>query len=372
MSGRYDLLQLIDRIYEAAADPRAWPDTIAAIADALGAHTTSLNVIGTAPGALSLLVAPRTDPEWLRVFAARWAARNVIRERGLSFPVGAVYRFNDLMPRSSFERTEFYNEFWRPQHQEYGIFSNLANGKDAVAGIGFYRSGQRGVFDAEAEATLRLLTPHLRRAVLLNLRIGRAESERDATVEALDRFGCGALLVDAEGRILYANAAGEAVLREAAGLRSVGGRLRATLPPQTAALRAMIGGSGTSTGPGGELAVTCGDGRTLAVAVLPTRARDWETGRPGAAIVLVREPSRIGLPSADSIGRMFGLTGAQAALAREILLGDGVDAAAKRLGVGRATARTHLAEVFQRTGTRRQAELVRVILQHLLPFREIS
>ena len=42
----------------------------------------------------------------------------------------------------------------------------------------------------------------------------------------------------------------------------------------------------------------------------------------------------------------------------EIIKGDGIQAAADRLGVSLATARTHLRHVFDKTGTQRQAELV--------------
>jgi DNA-binding CsgD family transcriptional regulator len=56
------------------------------------------------------------------------------------------------------------------------------------------------------------------------------------------------------------------------------------------------------------------------------------------------------------------LTPAQAALAREMIQADGVAAAAKRLGISYATARSHLAQIFQKTGTCRQAELIRLVL----------
>ena len=59
-------------------------------------------------------------------------------------------------------------------------------------------------------------------------------------------------------------------------------------------------------------------------------------------------------------------------MAREILQGDGIQATAERLGISPATARTHLLEVFQKTGTSRQAELVRVLLQQNLPKRAAS
>jgi DNA-binding CsgD family transcriptional regulator len=59
----------------------------------------------------------------------------------------------------------------------------------------------------------------------------------------------------------------------------------------------------------------------------------------------------------------FELTPAEATLAREILKGDGLRGVSDRLGISLATAHTQLAHVFGKTGTRRQAELVRLILQ---------
>ena len=59
----------------------------------------------------------------------------------------------------------------------------------------------------------------------------------------------------------------------------------------------------------------------------------------------------------------YGLTPAEALFAVEIAKGDGLLAAARRLGVSRTTVKTHLAHVFDKTGVRRQAELVRLILQ---------
>jgi DNA-binding CsgD family transcriptional regulator len=44
------------------------------------------------------------------------------------------------------------------------------------------------------------------------------------------------------------------------------------------------------------------------------------------------------------------------------LKGDGRSAAGRRHGVSTATARTHLSSIFEKTGTRRQAELIRLLL----------
>ena len=64
------------------------------------------------------------------------------------------------------------------------------------------------------------------------------------------------------------------------------------------------------------------------------------------------------------------MTSAEAAVAVEVLEADGLRAVASRLGISLATARTHLAHVFDKTGTRRQAELVRLLLRGQPAVRE--
>jgi DNA-binding CsgD family transcriptional regulator len=204
--------------------------------------------------------------------------------------------------------------------------------------------------------------------VALNLRLGRLEMERDSSAEMLNRCDHGAVLVDESARILFANVAAEAILHDGDGLRARDGRLSAATAASTRMLRGMIAGD-EDLADHSMLALPCSDGRKITVQVLPLRAETaWLARRP-AAIVFIKDPKATALPSPEDIRVLFDLTRAQSALAREILRGDGVQAAADRLNIARATARTHLLEIFQKTGTSRQAELVRVILQQSLAMR---
>ena len=58
----------------------------------------------------------------------------------------------------------------------------------------------------------------------------------------------------------------------------------------------------------------------------------------------------------------FGFTPAEAALAVDILAGNDLAASATHRRITRNTARVHLRHLFEKTGTRRQAELVRLLL----------
>jgi len=64
-----------------------------------------------------------------------------------------------------------------------------------------------------------------------------------------------------------------------------------------------------------------------------------------------------------SLRARFRLTPAEAAFAVEIFKGDGKKAAAQRRGITFTTARSHLSSIFAKTGVRRQAELVRLLME---------
>ena len=98
--------------------------------------------------------------------------------------------------------------------------------------------------------------------------------------------------------------------------------------------------------------------------VAPLRAKAvWFANREPRAIVFVVDPERSPISPERYLRRLYNLTRAEAAVAAEVLEADGLQAVAGRLGVSLETVRTHLAHVFAKTGTRRQAELVRLLLQ---------
>src|SRR5262245_2313490 len=62
--------------------------------------------------------------------------------------------------------------------------------------------------------------------------------------------------------------------------------------------------------------------------------------------------------SIDLLRCRFGLTPAEARLALQLVAGEPLRSAAAKLGISYETARTELKNIFSKTGTCRQAELV--------------
>jgi DNA-binding CsgD family transcriptional regulator len=211
--------------------------------------------------------------------------------------------------------------------------------------------------------------------VQLQLRLAGLEGPVEGSAAILNQLPQGVLLVDAQSGVLFANPAGEKLFRARAGLFFGPDGLRAESAGETRRLRKTIVDcaepSGEIGGKGGRLRISREDRSPLIVLVIPQRSRlGWiDVVRP-RAVLFITEPEQTTAAQGQNLREDFGLTPAEAALTLEILKADGLKAAANRLGVSLATAHTQLAHVFDKTGTRRQAELVRLILQSQFAVQE--
>jgi DNA-binding CsgD family transcriptional regulator len=177
-------------------------------------------------------------------------------------------------------------------------------------------------------------------------------------------------VVGPAGAILLANKQARALLAERCGaLRSERGVLTAARPRDTALLhRAMaLAASGSAPWP---CALAHHDGALpVVVEVPPVRSPAAFDGPlpEHRLLLLVTDPARDGEPSLASVKAVLGATESKAAAAVRIAKGEAVPAVAATLGVSANTVRTHLNRVFEKTGTRRQAQLAWLLLARLPP-----
>ncbi len=367
LDARADLIGLI---YEAAVDRHTWPLVADRLADLTKGVICQIGTYEAASGT-ALNIAPRVSPEASRSYAEYWVHRNPLVEVGLRRPVGEVLSIHDLMPRHKLALTAFYNEFLAPLGLQQKLGASLLNDSSGWAAFGVWRPDGHGAFNHSDAKLLVGLVPHLQRALQLNLRLAEVEMTRAASSELLERLRLAVALVDAACRVLFANRAGEAILTEQCGLQlRASGVLHAERYAETTALHKLVVEAANriadnDKGAGGRLLISRGDRRPpLTVLVIPLRADiDWVVPRRPAAMLFITDPEQSATPTAASLRWCFGLTRMEAAVAQQVLKGDGVKGAALRLRVSPSTIRTHLDAVFQKTGTRRQVELVRTLLQ---------
>ena len=82
-----------------------------------------------------------------------------------------------------------------------------------------------------------------------------------------------------------------------------------------------------------------------------------------AAVVFAQDLDTRPSPSAAQLAALHGLTPREGQLAARLLAGDSLDEAARTLAITPGTARNYLASLFTKTRTRRQGELLALLLR---------
>jgi DNA-binding CsgD family transcriptional regulator len=304
------------------------------------------------------------EPDYVKKYIDYYHSVNPIWQSVPTAPVGTVQTDTMVIPRRELSRTEFFNDFLMPQRME-GLLNAvvlLEEERQTVVTV----QGQRQ-FEASDVELYKLLTPHLQRAVQINIKLARAELNQIASVETLNRLEEGVLFVDLDANVRFANRAAENFFASR-DLRLNEGRLHASSAAETATLHAVIAKcaeTGIQHRRSDFVSLRREAGRSplsLLIAPLPMETRCGLVAPQPMAVIFVNDPDKSNKPAVVQFREKFGMTPAEARFAAEILKGDGIQAAADRLSISRATARTHLSRIFDKTGTRRQAELVGVLL----------
>jgi DNA-binding CsgD family transcriptional regulator len=359
----HDFDRLVGQIYDAGIEPGRWPEVLETLSDFLEGAATKLtfqNVKTLHSKANSVRMAPEAD----LIYAQYYYKTNVFLQRLAKVRAGTLIPVWELLPREVYLRSEFYNDFARPNDMCHPIGVVLVNDPGARVVFTCGSAKSAGEFEAEHLDRLRRIGPHLVRAANVSLRLSRSEFTKNANVEALDRIAQGVLIVATDGEVLFANRAAESLLAEADGIKTEKSALGASTLADTAQLRRLIAAAAKqSDGAGGVMALPRPPPRrplSALVAPLTVQSTWLMTSRP-AAIVFVADPESV-LPMAqDQLRNLYRLTPSEAAVAMAIADGTGLQAAADKLEISLTTARTHLQHVFEKTETRRQAELVRLI-----------
>lgn len=180
------------------------------------------------------------------------------------------------------------------------------------------------------------------------------------------------ILLDRHGVMSFATAAAERILSAADGLTADrDGRLRASRASENAALQPLIAAVGqidlTAAGAaGGDVAVPRRSGLPpLVLSVRRLRLPEdlLVAHRPVVTAVTIRDPAAATRPLAESLQSLYGLTPAEAALAAALAAGSDLKTYTREADLSYETARWHLKNIFSKTGTSRQADLIRLLLE---------
>jgi DNA-binding CsgD family transcriptional regulator len=366
--GATQLLGLIELIYSAVSDTTLWPTILDKMDEAVDGEQTLFFAALTDPRVPEALSSIRTSPEVAKGYLDHFASVNVLAEPcDQMFPEGSVRYSHWAMSDAEFERSEFYCDFFRCHDVHYSLGLKVPLQDLPPAYLSCQRSKLKGPFAEREGLVYQTLQPHLQRALTLYAQLTQMESSVLGLETALDSFGHAVFGLNRKGKVIIANRRAETMLRTGDAIRLSNGMLLSVLPEQNRRLQASLAdavGAGTSIGISGTsllIARTSGE-NPLRVTVTPISSS--LPGGPAqlAALVFVSDPAGRPQSRAATLRALFALTPAEARVADLLLQGREMQEVANGLRLTLETARFHTKRVLSKTGTRRQTELMRLML----------
>jgi DNA-binding CsgD family transcriptional regulator len=372
---------LAGAIYDCVFQPERWSGVLERIQQEVGAASSYLIVHETDPRRpkMAALIEINVDRPMLLLYHEHYVRLNPLLPHLASFRDGEVYSCRHLVVRPDYLRGEFYQEWAGPQGWFDYAGVTLIRKRHTSAAVGFTRLGNGNVFDDPSLHLIRRLAPHLARAAeLQRMMESERESRRDLT-RLIGRIRCGFLIVDSGMRVLEANPAGQALLAKNEGLTYREGKLaaRETTGTLQAAVRGACGNE-TAHPAGATLAVNRGAGRRPLVLQI-VRLAGHKNGSapeemfsallPSTAAVFVIDPEKEAGSVLDIFVAIHQITAAERQVLERLAAGDSASEIGRALEIGIPTVRTHLHRLFDKTGARRQPELLTLLARFTPPIQ---
>jgi DNA-binding CsgD family transcriptional regulator/PAS domain-containing protein len=368
------LSDLISVVYDAAIDPSLWQSAIERAACFVGGTGAGLFCKDVG---VHHAVVPHSfgyqKPLPVALFQQIYPAVEGHFLGDLEQPIATT----DLMSFGELAESELYRQWAEPQGLVDFLSAVVDRTTISAAIFVVFRHQRNGVVDDHARRRMRLIAPHIRRAVLIGRMFEFKAAEIATFVDTLDGLGAGMYLVDATGRLIHANAAGNAILGASDILSSVGGRLVASDAHIDRALRDVFAAAGqgdAALGIKGIAVPLIGkDGERYIAHALPLTSgarRRAGVANAAAAALFVRKAT-LAVPSASqAIGSAFKLTPTELRVLMAIVEVGGVPEVATAFGIADTTVRTHVSRLFEKTGTARQADLVKLVAGYATPLAD--
>ncbi|WP_291854159.1 LuxR C-terminal-related transcriptional regulator [Bradyrhizobium sp.] len=371
------LSDIIGSVYDCVLQPQEWSRTLPLISAFGESAASSMVVQGRLSSSGATVFEDGDRQSFLRLYFEKLAASRMPAMKQVAFEhLGEVATMTMLAGEREPLNSDFYLKWVRPLgfRDVIGVLV-LKSGK-RVAWFSVARSDVQSRFTDNDLRQMELLSPHICRALLISDALDLQSIAAVRLAETVDHLSTGVLLTEEDGRISYMNGSAEAILKEGNALRSRNGRLVAVRPHARDALSRALQESSAGRAPSisGQHAIPLPDeeGSGLIANVLPL---EWRDGRnplatlPGAAAVIIQDPAEGAPPPMEAIGLLYGLTAAERNVLEQVAASHTPQETADRLGVSVNTVKTHLQKVFAKTGTARQADLVRLVARSTAPLK---
>ncbi|GGC11477.1 LuxR family transcriptional regulator [Oxalicibacterium flavum] len=314
----------------------------------------------------ALWLAGAITQAWAESYALEYARDDVLASHIMQAPIAHFYASNlDVSYPDGFSRTRFYTEWLAPQGVAYAAGAIVLQEGPWLTQLILQRRRDQPPFARDEMDLLNRLVPHLQRAIQMRQRLDESRIDRQLLAAGLDALAMPVFLFNERMRVAHCNRSAERLIEEG------------VLYLQDGHLQARNGALTRRLGFDVSLAVAASrrDGIShesvtrlpreghppLLLLMVPLHAGDAALPH-GAALMFVFDPEQQPQPVLATVQALFGLSAVEAQLAVALCCGRTLGEFAEERGTSLHTVKSQLKNIYLKTGTRRQPDLVSMLL----------
>jgi len=364
------VLDVIRVLYDAAVDETRWPEALKELSDFTESQAATFWVLdGSEQPRLPTFTYINLDPAFVQEYLDHVAPLDPTVRYLVAHPNAPIVHDGLVIGEREKDLHPYYDWHGRYSDLRFRLVGQVCPAPAVHAGVALHRTRKAGRFESEDIERFAVLYHHLEGALTIGFRLGSLGAMQQCTTELLDRNPAAVLLLDEHKRIVFANRSAEALRSNGDGIRLCADGVAMLRRQDNDRLQCLIAQAlapiaAAANSPGRVMRALRPSGKRPYVIFVAPVSRQYfslATLRPAVCILISDPDSRMALP-VNRLQAAFGLTGAEARLAALLTAGEELRSAAAKLGITYGTARTRLVEIFQKTDTRRQGELIKLLL----------
>jgi len=361
------MADIIADIYSAASNVKPWGDVLTRMTQELGLKGSQMVGISASSGAVlfshaSASVPTETEIEYVRTYHGVDPRIPLL----INGQEGAWLYDEDVLDPNVAVSEPYYRDLLIPYGGRFSASTKLLDKDGEVVLIAFLSELGMSGFAEEHRAYLRAIVLHLRNAAEIYQRTRRLTTAAFAGTELLRRMPRPSMLLGSDRTVSFVNDRAKAYLANGKTLFTVRGTLTAYDKAADADLATTFRAIAMDMPQGGvpkRRIVRMSDrhgGRAAPLsltAFVPSESM-YAFGTEPQVLLVVHEHAEPATPDVLLWEAAFDLTPSQSRVALEIFRGRTIEEAAVLLKIAATTVKSHLKEIYWKTETSRQAQLV--------------
>lgn len=347
-----------------------------AMADTLGATGATLFATDSNSSAAPFLATTGINDEGWKEYDEHYINVDPRVQFGMRQPMlSNIYDYRHIS-EDDLRKDDYYDWLLKYDYKYY-LATILLKDNNYFGWFSIQRTPAEGHVQKPEIEFFHKLLPHVQRAAQIRQHIADQESRALCSADVMDRFAFGVLILDKRARVIHVNTTGDRIVRRRDGLAIQRDQSLTAIGRGNLHLQRLISGALGHVGlaearrSGGQMALERSSGaRPYGMLIAPlTAAGSRFATRPPAAVVIITDPDNETTGLADGLRHSYGLAPAEAHLVEHLVTGGSLTEYAEQRGVSVGTVRWTTKQIFAKTQTHSQSDLIRLVLGSALPLR---